>query len=468
MYLDAIDDMTMESEFQVLTSLLHDYAKSAEQLEYVQEDVTIEFNLGSKLKEGIIKIWELLVSALKKIARWIKNKVSNSKLGKLIETIRSKKNCKKIGEEMEELAKTIDNDKTVLESFIVEEDRSYTRGYDDEALMQIRMDPKYNTQEERLKRKKYEEKRQLREQINDHKSSRIKPSSRSTLLGINVGKAGAIVGATTGAIAGLKAGSDKLRGNTPNSSIIHKIAGSMSDSITKAFPSGMMKGVGISVALLICAGLFMAIGDYRGSELPDAEEIIKIGHRFSDKCEELTSTIHLFDKAYNDKNVKGYEKTKYTLMAYHSKPVSFARPKMDELMMLKKMVIWKNKYENNKEVFNGETSFRRLNRIQERLLADTIVLYCTMPPEDYAQMIDELTIQSDRLVKEIKKSGFTKEDSNNAIKKLVKDMQFFSEKAMEYVTTVSFIYKTGCDMVENMDMSLRKSEELLRKYNYIR
>ena len=79
--IDSIDDIVMESEMNVLCSMMDEYTKIGMLMEYADETAINEYSLileSDKPKEGILaklkNVWNIIVQALKKAKEWIVSK----------------------------------------------------------------------------------------------------------------------------------------------------------------------------------------------------------------------------------------------------------------------------------------------------------------------------------------------------------------------------------------------------------
>lgn len=79
--IDSIDDVVMESEIDVLCSMMDEYTKMGMLMEYADETAINEYSLileSDKPKEGILaklkNVWNIIVQALKKAKEWIVSK----------------------------------------------------------------------------------------------------------------------------------------------------------------------------------------------------------------------------------------------------------------------------------------------------------------------------------------------------------------------------------------------------------
>jgi len=456
--INAIENTITFSEFAVADELLNNYAKLINMESYIiEEGVNFEKpnsqpesqdakkdqpskkgGLLNGLKSALLKVWDIIINALKKLFRAIQQKFS--KFSKLKDLFRKKEDCKKVGETLVEVSKQLSDGDVTTESALYTE---WDKALEDQMQYMIRSNDQYNTDEQRAARSDMIQRDKMRDKILDKRNNSPTKKTVSTLT--KIGKFDMTLGAT---VAG-------------GTSIIHAIA----SAVGKGSMSGLLAGYGTAASFMIIGLLLIMLGNYRAGELPTDEKLMQVGYDLVDRAERVKTVVGYHEGLRNGE-ITGVGKIAARVSMLKADPIKILTLPFQDLQVLKQMAIWQKKVDKNSWAYKRGGSPEMLTKVQQRALVDAIVLCTTLDKDKFQLLVKNVTDASEKVKKEIMSSSFATSEKKSS-QKLADKLTTFSKNCLTFTSALTDIYNISTDMMNDMGMTVQKCEKLLKKYGKI-
>jgi len=464
----------MFSELQVCQEMMETYQKASSMSEYLGQEIIeegVNFDkpgsqssaqeqntpssksesggILSKVKEGVVKAFEAFINALKKIGREISKWFSKFKNAKFLSFLKKKDKCAEVGEYLKDAV----GDDVVAESY----------------MMEATFDDLVDAGKGLLKegKKKYDD---IVDQTTDAIGTAVDTGKAAVEKAddaiTNTAKryrwsqaaGGDLPIENKNAIRDYHVADEKARiGNARKSRISYQTSQSHANDeqarlqqsalryaantgagigVSK-FPTGMMIGIGVAAAILICAAVFIAVSKMNNPTLPSAQQIVMVGNALTEDCKSCVSAL----------NAQWTGMINPKINNHISKETN---------AIVRKLENWRAKAEKNEISLSGKLPTSKLTTQQANILAEAVIFMTELDENKFNKMLSELTDAATKLKNALKKNG-------SETDKISKSIQKLATSCVTFTTTIAAVQKIGGDMVKNMEGSLGAVEKIVEK-----